>query len=108
MAVTSCGLGSHSVRYGIAGIFQESSIQQFDLFAFHFVGDWTKYISFIISRTTPTRRFSWLNENQIVPMNGFADHGLDEAAFGEKKGFSEGLRTFDAFRKLDTSPSRSS
>lgn len=31
-------------------------------------------------------------------MNGFADHGLDEAAFGEKKGFSEGLRTFDAFR----------
>lgn len=31
-------------------------------------------------------------------MNGFADHGLDEGAFGEKKGFSEGLRTFDAFR----------
>lgn len=37
-------------------------------------------------------------------MNGFADHGLDEAAFGEKKGFTEGLRTFDAFRKLYTSP----
>lgn len=33
-------------------------------------------------------------------MNGFADHGLDEAAFGEKSGFTEGLRTFDAFRKL--------
>lgn len=31
-------------------------------------------------------------------MNGFADHGLDEAAFGEKKGFTDGLRTFDAFR----------
>lgn len=31
-------------------------------------------------------------------MNGFVDHGLDEGAFGEKKGFSEGLRTFDAFR----------
>lgn len=37
-------------------------------------------------------------------MNGFADRGLDEAAFGEKKGFTEGLRTFDAFRKLYTSP----
>jgi hypothetical protein len=33
-------------------------------------------------------------------MNGFADHGLDEAAFGDKSGFTEGLRTFDAFRKL--------
>ena len=32
-------------------------------------------------------------------MNGFADHGLDENAFGEKKGFSEGIRSFDAFRK---------
>ena len=31
-------------------------------------------------------------------MNGFADHSLDEGAFGEKKGFSDGLRTFDAFR----------
>lgn len=31
-------------------------------------------------------------------MNGFADRTLDEGAFGEKKGFSEGLRTFDAFR----------
>lgn len=39
-------------------------------------------------------------------MNGFADHGLDEAAFGEKKGFTEGLRTFDAFRKLCASPLR--
>lgn len=34
-------------------------------------------------------------------MNGFADQGLDEGAFGEKKGISEGLRTFDAFRELD-------
>lgn len=33
-------------------------------------------------------------------MNGFADQGLDEGAFGEKKGLSEGLRTFDAFRGL--------
>lgn len=32
-------------------------------------------------------------------MNGFADHGLDESVFGEKKGFSDGLRTFDAFRE---------
>lgn len=32
-------------------------------------------------------------------MNGFVDHGLDESAFGEKKGFSEGIRSFDAFRK---------
>lgn len=32
-------------------------------------------------------------------MNGFADHGLDEGAFGEKKGFSEAFRTFDAFRR---------
>ena len=32
-------------------------------------------------------------------MNGFADHGLDENAFGEKKGFSEGIKSFDAFRK---------
>ena len=32
-------------------------------------------------------------------MNGFVDHGLDENAFGEKKGFSEGIRSFDAFRK---------
>ena len=31
-------------------------------------------------------------------MNGFVDHGLDEAAFGEKKGLSNGLRSFDAFR----------
>lgn len=55
-----------------------------------------------VTHDISTRRFSWLNENQIVPMNGFADHGLDEAAFGEKKGFTEGLRTFDAFRKLHT------
>ena len=33
-------------------------------------------------------------------MNGFVDHGLDEAAFGEKGGFTNNLRTFDAFRKL--------
>ena len=32
-------------------------------------------------------------------MNGFADHGLDESAFSEKKGLSEGIRSFDAFRK---------
>ncbi|KAI4183309.1 MAG: hypothetical protein L6R41_005466 [Letrouitia leprolyta] len=33
-------------------------------------------------------------------MNGFADHGLDESAFGERKGgFRENIRTFDAFPK---------
>ncbi|EEH50048.2 uncharacterized protein PADG_06127 [Paracoccidioides brasiliensis Pb18] len=32
-------------------------------------------------------------------MNGFAKHGLDEDAFGEKFGIGSGLRTFDAFPK---------
>ncbi|KMU88364.1 ER-derived vesicles protein ERV41 [Coccidioides immitis H538.4] len=32
-------------------------------------------------------------------MNGFADHGLDEDAFGENSGIAAGLRTFDAFPK---------
>ncbi|MCJ1306719.1 hypothetical protein MMC25_000362 [Agyrium rufum] len=32
-------------------------------------------------------------------MNGFADHGLDDAAFGEKPGSFGALRTFDAFRQ---------
>ena len=36
---------------------------------------------------------------RTLPMNGFADHQLDESAFGEKKTFTDGLRTFDAFRK---------
>lgn len=31
-------------------------------------------------------------------MNGFADHGLDEAAFGENRNLASNLRTFDAFR----------
>ena len=31
-------------------------------------------------------------------MNGFADRGLDEDAFGETKGLSNGIRSFDAFR----------
>ena len=31
-------------------------------------------------------------------MNGFAAHGLDEDAFGEKNGLSSGIRSFDAFR----------
>jgi hypothetical protein len=31
-------------------------------------------------------------------MNGFAEHGLDEDAFGEKKGNI--VQAFDAFRKL--------
>ena len=31
-------------------------------------------------------------------MNGFASHGLDEDAFGEKSGLQGGLKTFDAFR----------
>ena len=33
-----------------------------------------------------------------IKMNGFADHGLDEGAFGEAKGFSA-VKAFDAFRK---------
>lgn len=32
-------------------------------------------------------------------MNGFADHGLSEDAFGEKDNLAGGLRSFDAFRK---------
>ena len=31
-------------------------------------------------------------------MNGFADHGLDEDAFGEKRGNI--VQAFDAFRKF--------
>ncbi|KAL2807598.1 endoplasmic reticulum vesicle transporter-domain-containing protein [Aspergillus granulosus] len=41
-------------------------------------------------------------------MNGFADHGLDEDAFGEKSAL-KGLQTFDAFPKTKpsyTTPSR--
>jgi hypothetical protein len=37
-------------------------------------------------------------------MNGFTEKGLDEAAFGEKASFAQGLRTFDAFRELDACP----
>ncbi|KAL2868154.1 endoplasmic reticulum-Golgi intermediate compartment family protein [Aspergillus lucknowensis] len=42
-------------------------------------------------------------------MNGFADHGLDEDAFGEKSSLKGGLQTFDAFPKTKpsyTTPSR--
>lgn len=31
-------------------------------------------------------------------MNGFADRGLSEDAFGEKESLSAGLKSFDAFR----------
>ena len=31
-------------------------------------------------------------------MNGFAEKGLDEDAFGEKSNVQKGLQTFDAFR----------
>lgn len=31
-------------------------------------------------------------------MNGFAEKGLDEDAFGEKSTMQKGLQTFDAFR----------
>jgi len=34
-------------------------------------------------------------------MNGFAEHGLDEAAFGEKTGNI--VKAFDAFRESDFS-----
>jgi hypothetical protein len=34
-------------------------------------------------------------------MNGFASHGLDEDAFGEKKGNI--VQAFDAFRKFNQS-----
>ena len=38
-------------------------------------------------------------------MNGFADRGLDEGAFGEKNGgFRQNIRTFDAFREPSLSP----
>ncbi len=36
-------------------------------------------------------------------MNGFADHGLDEGAFGEKTGNI--VKAFDAFRTYYISPS---
>ncbi|KKA24394.1 hypothetical protein T310_1579 [Rasamsonia emersonii CBS 393.64] len=42
-------------------------------------------------------------------MNGYAAHGLDEDAFGEKRSIAAGLKTFDAFPKTKpsyTSPSR--
>lgn len=34
----------------------------------------------------------------MAQMNGFAENGLDEDAFGDKAGLS-GLKTFDAFRR---------
>lgn len=37
-------------------------------------------------------------------MNGFADHGLDDTAFGDKGGFTSNLQTFDAFRKFRNQP----
>lgn len=37
-------------------------------------------------------------------MNGFASHGLDEDAFGEKSGLQGGLKTFDAFRMSNFIP----
>ncbi|KAL8708685.1 MAG: hypothetical protein Q9220_006510, partial [cf. Caloplaca sp. 1 TL-2023] len=40
-------------------------------------------------------------------MNGFADHGLDESAFGDKTGgFRENIRTFDAFPKTKATYTR--
>ncbi|KAL2051364.1 hypothetical protein ABVK25_008416 [Lepraria finkii] len=41
-------------------------------------------------------------------MNGFADHGLDESAFSEKKGLSDGIRSFDAFPKTKPTYTRRS
>lgn len=35
-------------------------------------------------------------------MNGFAAHGLDEDAFGEKRSITAGLKTFDAFRTVNS------
>ena len=35
-------------------------------------------------------------------MNGFAERGLDEDAFGEKKSLTGGIRSFDAFREYPT------
>ncbi|KAK2739966.1 hypothetical protein FQN57_006285 [Myotisia sp. PD_48] len=37
--------------------------------------------------------------NNSAPMNGFAEHGLDEDKFGEQQGIAAKLRTFDAFPK---------
>ncbi len=39
-------------------------------------------------------------------MNGFAERGLDEDAFGEKKDALSGIRSFDAFRKCLSSQTR--
>ena len=36
-------------------------------------------------------------------MNGFAERGLNEDAFGEKKDAFSGIRSFDAFRESPTS-----
>jgi hypothetical protein len=35
-------------------------------------------------------------------MNGYASHGLDEDAFGEKSSVKGSLKTFDAFRKFSS------
>jgi hypothetical protein len=39
----------------------------------------------------------------MAHMNGFAKHGLDDDAFGEKSALS-GLKTFDAFREYLATP----
>ncbi|MCJ1272423.1 hypothetical protein MMC21_000209 [Puttea exsequens] len=41
-------------------------------------------------------------------MNGFVDHGLDESAFGEQKGLSAGIKSFDAFPKTKPTYTRRS
>ncbi|MDI1488480.1 MAG: hypothetical protein OHK93_007755 [Ramalina farinacea] len=41
-------------------------------------------------------------------MNGFADHGLSEDAFGEKDNLAGGLRSFDAFPKTKSTYTRRS
>lgn len=51
------------------------------------------------SQRFPPSRVLLSDGASTLLMNGFADHGLDESAFGDKGGFTEGLRTFDAFRK---------
>ena len=44
-----------------------------------------------------SKSWSWVHGALKSPMNGFAESGLSEEAFGASKG---GLSSFDAFRKF--------
>ena len=61
------------------------------LVASHSVPPLSSLIHALIGRTAYTSRHGFV-------MNGFAAHGLNEDAFGEKSELQGGLKTFDAFR----------